>query len=485
MKKKLPAARNRVLVIVQNLPVPLDRRVWLECKALVAQGYEVSVICPKGPGDPAFQQLDGVAIYKYRPAHEAKGLTGFCWEFAYSWLRTAQLSVTVRRERGFDVIQACNPPDTYWLLARLWRRRGVKFVFDQHDLNPELFLSRFGVPHSAGGRAEYGGLRWLERRTYKTADHVVSTNGSYKRVAMTRGHLPASGITIVRSGPDTRVMRPVYPPAGLKKPGTFLLAYLGIMGPQDGVDRALEVMEELVHRRGRTQVHAVLMGFGDCYRDLRTQCTRLGLDDHVTFTGRVGQREIAEWLSAAVLGLGPDQKTPLNDVSTMNKTMEYMAFALPSVSFDLTETRVSGGDTAVYVPSGDIGAFADQVEALLGDPERRATLGRAARERVAVELDWRAQAQAYVSVFDRVLDRPLTPERLAHWPFAADDVVVDRELRRVDLTDERAYDTFLHDRGVPTPRRVSIPAYPLPARAGVSALFARVPVSLLVTPVEG
>lgn len=448
MKKKLPAARNRVLVIVQNLPVPLDRRVWLECKALVAQGYEVSVICPKGPGDPAFQELDGVAIYKYRPAHEAKGLIGFGWEFAYSWLRTARLSLRVHRERGFDVIQACNPPDTYWLLARMWRSSGVRFVFDQHDLNPELFLSRFGSPHSTGGRVEFGGLRWLERRTYRTADHVISTNGSYKSVAMSRGKLAASDITVVRSGPDTRVMRPVYPPEGLKRPGTFLLAYLGIMGPQDGVDQVLEVMEELVHRRGRTDVHAVLMGFGDCWEDLRARSAELRLDDHVTFTGRVGPCEIAGWLSAADLGLGPDQKTPLNDVSTMNKTMEYMAYALPSVSFDLAETRVSGGEAAVYIPSGDISAFADEVEALLADPERRAALGRAARERVAVELDWRAQAQAYVSVYDRVLDHPLDAERLARWPFVADEVPLDPVLHPVDLADEGAYDAFLHDRGV-------------------------------------
>ncbi len=451
MKKKLPGARRRVLIIVQNLPVPLDRRVWLECKALTAQGYQVSVICPKGPGDPAYQELDGVAIYKYRPAREAQGIAGFVWEFAYSWLRTAGLSLKVRRRQGFDVIQACNPPDTYWLLALLWRWRGVRFVFDQHDLNPELFLSRFGEPTSLPARIQYNGLRWLERRTYRVSDHVISTNGSYRGVAMTRGGLPATDITIVRSGPDTRVMRPVLPPAGLKQPGTFLLAYLGIMGPQDGVDRALEVMEELVHRRGRTDVNAVLMGFGDCYKDLRAQCTALGLDDHVTFTGRVGPREIAEYLSAADLGLGPDQKTPLNDVSTMNKTMEYMAFALPSVSFDLVETRVSGGDTAVYVPSGDISAFADAVEALLDDPARRAALGRAARERVSVELDWRAQAQAYVSVFDRVLERPLDDGRLAAWPFAVDEAPLDPSLRPVDLGDEESYAAFLADRGVPAP----------------------------------
>ena len=199
----------RVLIIVQNLPVPLDRRVWLEAQALTAAGYEVSVICPKGPGDPARQVLDGVGIYKYRPAPEANGLLGFVVEFAYSWLRTAWLSVVVRRERGFDVIQACNPPDTYWLLALLWRVAGVRFVFDHHDLNPELFRSRFGEPRSAGARAQYAGLLWLERRTFRAAHRVISTNESYRRVALERGGVPREHTEVVRSGPDTRRMRPV------------------------------------------------------------------------------------------------------------------------------------------------------------------------------------------------------------------------------------------------------------------------------------
>jgi glycosyltransferase involved in cell wall biosynthesis len=306
----------RVLIIVQNLPVPLDRRVWLECQALTAQGYSVSVICPKGPGDPRYQELDGVAIYKYRPAPEAKGLGGFVFEFVYSWLRTAWLSVRVHRQRGFDVIQACNPPDTYWLLAWLWRARGVRFIFDHHDLNPELFLSRFGAPKGLGARIQYRALLWLERMTYRVADRAIATNGSYRRIAVTRGKIAPELVTIVRSGPDTSVMRPIYPPEGARAGATHLLVYLGIMGPQDGVDQALLVIDELVHRRGRDGVHAVMMGFGDCLDDLRALSTQLGLDDHVRFTGRVGPKAIAEYLSAADVGMCPDLKTPLNDLST-------------------------------------------------------------------------------------------------------------------------------------------------------------------------
>ncbi|WP_375422898.1 glycosyltransferase family 4 protein [uncultured Friedmanniella sp.] len=394
-----------ILIIVQNLPVPLDRRVWLECQALRDAGYAVSVICPKGPGDPSFDVIDDVRIHKYRPAPQVDGAKGFLLEFVYSWLRTAWLSWTIWRDRPFDVIQACNPPDTYWALAKLWKSRGVGFVFDQHDLNPELYLSRFGQPKTSNGKLQYWGLRWLEQMTYRTADRVISTNESYRSVAIRRGRRWAEDVVVVRSGPDTRRMRPVAPAEPVEPGRPQSLVYLGIMGPQDGVDVVLDVMDELVHRRGRTTVRATLMGFGDCFDELRSRATELGLDDVVTFTGRADLEMIAEHLSAADVGLCPDLKSPLNDVSTMNKTMEYMAYALPSVAFDLTETRVSGGDTVLYVPSGDVQAFADEVERLLDDDTLRRRLGDAARKRVVEHLDWRTQVPGYVGVFDGLTGR--------------------------------------------------------------------------------
>lgn len=432
-----------IVIIVQNLPVPLDRRVWLECQALIARGYRVSVICPKGPGDPARQTIDGVEIFKYAPAREAEGFLGFAWEFAYSWVRTAWLSLMVWRRRPFDILQACNPPDTYWLLALLWRIRGVKFVFDHHDLNPELFISRFGQPRSLAQRLQYRGLRWLERRTFRAADRITSTNESYKAIAVRRGDRRPGHVTVVRSGPDTRKMRPVYPEYP-RPAGSVDLAYLGIMGPQDGVDQVLLVMDELVNRRGRTDVTATLLGFGDCLEDLKAQCTSLGLDDRVTFTGRVDRIAIAEYLSRADIGLCPDLKTPLNDVSTMNKTMEYMAYGLPAVSFDLVETRVSGGDCLLYVPSGDTLAFADAVEKLIDDPELRVRLGRAGRERVSTQLDWRPQAEAYVAVFDELsgfsLPGPAVPD-------PEEEPETDEQGRRyVDPDDAAEFDRFLRDR---------------------------------------
>ena len=435
-----------VLLIVQNLPVPLDRRVWLECRALRARGYRVSVICPKGPGDPAYERIEGVDIYKYRPAPAASGFLSFAWEFAYSWLRTAWLSLQVGRRGRFDIIQACNPPDTYWLLALFWRPFGVRFVFDHHDLNPELFLSRFGEPQGGRQRLEYRGLLWLERRTLRAAHRIISTNESYRAIAIRRGDRRPDHVAVVRSGPDTQEMRPIYPDHPRSTDGINLV-YLGIMGPQDGVDQVLLVVDELVNRRGRTNVTATLLGFGDCLEDLKAQAASLGLDDHVTFTGRVDRVQIADHLSRADIGLGPDLKTPLNDLSTMNKTMEYMAYGLPSVAFDLAETRVSGADSVLYVPSGDILAFADAVEKLIDDPGVRAELGREARARVAADLDWRTQAEAYVSVFDELSGYSQPGPAVPGGEPGRD---TDPQGRRyVDLDDTAEFDRYLRERRAP------------------------------------
>jgi glycosyltransferase involved in cell wall biosynthesis len=401
---------HRVLIIVQNLPVPLDRRVWLECQALRDAGYTVSVICPKGPDDPRYQLLDGVHLFKYRPAPETSGLLSYLVEFGYCWLRTAWLSLIVRLWIGFDVIQACNPPDTYWLLAKFWRVSGVRFVFDHHDLNPELFRSRFGEPRSPFAKAQFAVLLWLERRTYRQADHVVVTNESYRRVALERGRMRPDQVTVVRSGPDTAVMRPRPAQPDLRAGADHLLAYVGIMGPQDGIDVLLRAMHVLVHELGRQDVHVALLGFGDMLEPMKVLAHELDLDGVVTFTGRADGAMLAQYLSTAEIGLSPDLKTPLNDVSTHNKVMEYLAFGLPVVSFDLVENAVSAGDCAVYVPSGDVTAFAKAIDALLDDPGERARLGRLARRRCEDTLDWRTQAPGYVAAFTGLTQAPGTAD---------------------------------------------------------------------------
>ena len=394
-------ATPRVLIIVQNLSVPLDRRVWQECKALVAEGFGVSVICPKGPGEASYEELEGVNIYRYLPPPAARGLAGYAGEFIYCWVRTALLSLKVHRRDGFDAIQACNPPDTYWALALPWKAAGKRFVFDHHDLNPEVYASRFG-------RTEgplYRGLLALEKATFKVADQVISTNESYKSVAVRRGRRRVEDVTVVRSGPDARTMRRGEPVPELRRGRKHLVAYLGIMGPQDGVDGVLHATRRLIDK-GRDDFHVALLGFGDCLEELKALSAELRLDDHVTFTGRVGPEQIRDYLSTASVGLSPDPSSPLNDVSTMNKTLEYMAFELPVVAFELKETRVSAGDAAVYVRDGDLDGYADAISELLDDEERRRDMGQRGRRRIEDEFAWQHQAPRYVDVYKALLGTP-------------------------------------------------------------------------------
>lgn len=389
---------RRVLIIVQNLPVPFDRRVWLEACALRDAGFQVSVVSPKAPGDPSFHVIDGIRLRKYRPTAATGGLVSFVWEFAYCWARTSALVCRTAAGEGFDAIQACNPPDTYWALAAPFKLFGKRFVFDQHDLCPEVYVSRF--PH--GSRLVYGALRFLERATYALADEVIATNESYRDIALRRGHVPAERVTVVRTGPDPERLRRVEPVESWRQGRRYLCAYLGVMGPQDGVDLVLRTVAAL-DEAGRDDVHFVLIGGGDSYDELVELAGTLGVTERVTFTGRVADETVFEILSTADIGLCPDPLNSLNDVSTMNKTMEYMAFELPVVAFELRETRVSAGDAAVYARPNDVNAFATAITELLDDPKRRVAMGRLGRERVERVLAWRYESPKYVGVYERLI----------------------------------------------------------------------------------
>lgn len=395
--------RPRVLIIVQNLPVPFDRRVWLECTALTAAGYDVTVICPKGKDDPTRDVVDGVTLLKYRPYAPGDRALGFVGEYAYSFLATARLALQARREGPFDVVQACNPPDIFWPIARWLRRRdGSRFVFDHHDLCPELYDSRF--PH--GARLPRRGLVALENATFRAADHAVATNSSYAEIAMSRGEKRPADVTIVRTGPDPERLRRRAPVAALRHGRRHLVAYVGVMGPQDGVDHAILAAAHVVHKLGRTDVSFTLMGSGDCYPQLVALRDELGLREYVELPGRVPDETLIDVLSTADVGLSPDPKNPLNDVSTMNKTLEYMAFGLPVVAFDLVETRVSAGPAAVYVPAGDVAGYAQAIVELLDHEDARAAMSRHGRLRIETELGWPHQREAYVRVYDRLVGRP-------------------------------------------------------------------------------
>jgi glycosyltransferase involved in cell wall biosynthesis len=391
--------RRRVLIIVQNLPVPFDRRVWLECQGLVSAGYLVAVVCPKGKGDPAYEEVQGVELYKYRPYAPGGSKLGFVTEYLYSFLATAWHTLKARRKGRFVVMQACNPPDIFWPIAMVLRVIDrTKFVFDHHDLCPELFRSRF----SDGPALPYRGLLALERRTHRTADHVIATNGSYRDIAIKRSGKDPAKVTVVRTGPDPSKLKRGPEDESLRRGRKFLAAYIGVMGPQDGVDIVVHAADIVVHEMQREDIAFTLIGSGDCFDELVALRDELKLNGHVEFTGRAPDELVKEILSTADVGLSPDPKNPLNDVSTMNKTMEYMSFELPVVAFDLLETRVSAAAAAVYVKPNDVREYARAIVELMDDGASRAQLGKFGRTRVEEELAWEHQVHAYLGVYEQL-----------------------------------------------------------------------------------
>jgi glycosyltransferase involved in cell wall biosynthesis len=399
---------SRILIIVQNLPVPFDRRVWLECGTLTRAGYQVAVVCPKGPGDPSYQVIDGVEIYKYRPYSPGGGAATFFLEYAYSFLATLRLSLKAARGGRFGAVQSCNPPDIFWPIGLLFRlRHGSRFVFDHHDLCPETFESRF----LEGSPVLYRGLRFLERRTVRLADHVISTNESYRRLVIDRDGVKPGKVTVVRTGPDPDKLKAAEAVPSLRRGRPHLAAYIGVMGPQDGVDIVIKMAEFVVNTLKRTDISFTLIGSGDCFDELVALRDQLKLGDFVEFTGRAPDEAVWDILSTADIGLSPDPKNPLNDVSTMNKTMEYMAFGLPVLAFDLRETRASAAEAGAYATPNDVEEMARMFVDLIDDEPRRRGMGSAGRRRIERKLAWSHQEPHYLSVYDRLLGREPAIER--------------------------------------------------------------------------
>lgn len=390
-------AKKRILIIVENLPVPFDRRVWLESTTLARAGYDISVICPQGKGlMESYEEIDGIHIYRYPPPPPTTTKLSYAWEFPYCWYKTLKLVNKVERERGFDAIHACNPPDTFFLIGLAQKLgHGVKFVYDQHDLCPELYLSRFG-----GRRAmNFGLLRVLEWLTYRTADMVISTNESYKQHAVEVGHFPGDGAFVVRSGPRADSFTPMEPDGSLKRGKSHLVCYLGVMAPQDGVDYLLRATRHVVDVVKRKDVHFVLIGAGDSFKAIKGLRDDLGLTDYVEMTGRVSDETVRRYLSTADLCVCPDPRNPLNDVSTMNKVLEYMTFGRAMVSFDLKESRYSAAGGALYAAPNDEIEFGEKIIQLLDDEQLRETMGKANRERILSKLSWEHTSEALLRAY--------------------------------------------------------------------------------------
>ena len=369
--------------------------------SLTRAGYSVSVICPRGNGrdEAAYDLREGVAIHRYALSAAEGGKVGYGREYATAFWQTWRMMRTLSRSAPFDVIHACNPPDLLLLTAISQRRAGAAFVFDQHDLVPELFLSRFNPRRGVG----YACARVAERVAFALADVVLSTNESYRQVALSRGHVDPSNVFVVRSAPDLSRFRPVPADPSLKRGKRHLLAYLGVMGPQDGVDHALYALAHLATRRDDWR--AIFVGAGDVFGEMQLLSAKLGLAESVEFTGRIPDDELIQILCSADVGIAPDPKSPLNDVSTMNKIVEYMAAGLPVVSYDLAEARVSAGGAAVYCTPDEPAAMAGAIDELLASPGRRSAMAEEGARRVAAEFSWERSESSLLAAYERALER--------------------------------------------------------------------------------
>lgn len=392
------ASPGRILHLSENLTLPFDRRVWMELNALKAAGYEVTAICPMGEGGHAPEEvLNGIRLCRYPAPPETSGFLSYVWEFLYCWLQTMGLTLRVHARHGFDVIHTANPPDTFWAIALPFKLAGVKFVFDHHDLCPELYLSRFGAERA--GSLPHRLLQWLESMQFRLADLVISTNESYRQVALERGRKRPDQVRVVRSGPSHQRFATVREPdPDLKRGKPYLVAYLGVMAPQDGVDHLVRAAKLLTSQR--SDVTFTFLGAGDSFEDLKALSRSLGLEDVCHFTGRVPDADVEKVLATADVCVSPDPKNPLNDVSTMNKVLEYMACAKPVVCFDLREHRHSAQDGALYAEPNRDEDLAACIAKLLDDAPLRERLGAMNRQRFLDVLAWEHNAGELIAAYE-------------------------------------------------------------------------------------
>ena len=389
-------ASVKILILVENLPSPFDRRVWQEATALRDAGHTVTIVCPTGKGyEKRYEEIDGIAIHRYALPMEAEGALGYAVEYTTALAKAFWLSWKVLFTRGFDVVHACNPPDLFFLIGAFFKLLGRKFVFDHHDINPELYEAKFG-------RRDFFWklMVWLERMTFRVADVSIATNESYKRIAIERGGMDPARVFVVRSGPSLARMKIGMPHPHLRRGRAHLVGYVGVMGRQEGIDLLLEAARVIVHDLGRRDVHFGLVGGGTSLEEMKALAATLGVDDYVTFTGRVPDAEMLAMLNTADVCVNPDVANEMNDKSTMNKIMEYMALGKPIVQFDLTEGRFSAREASLYAAKNDARDLAAKVVELLDDPQRRAEMGAYGRSRVENELEWRFEVPKLLAAYE-------------------------------------------------------------------------------------
>jgi glycosyltransferase involved in cell wall biosynthesis len=388
---------RKILIIVENLPVPFDTRVWQEATTLAANGYIVSVICPKGKGYTQEKEfLKGVHIFRHNLPKEGNGAIGYAREYGAALKEELRLAKRIYKEIGFDVIHGCNPPDNIYMVASYFKEYGVKYVFDHHDICPELFEAKFG---STSGLL-YKSQIWLERQTYKHCDFAFVTNESYKRIAIERGKMDPDKVIVLRSGPKLERMRIMEPVESIKRGFKYMVGYLGVIGQQEGIEYLIEAARYIKERDNN--IFWGIVGGGPHLETLKKQAHDMGLDDCVEFTGRVPDQQMLEYLNTADVCVNSDKYNSMNDKSTMNKILEYMALAKPIVQFDLTEGRYSAQEASLYAKNNDAVDMADKITELLNDHERRKRMGEYGRDRVVNELSWEHTSKALLDGYEKL-----------------------------------------------------------------------------------
>ena len=390
---------RRVLIIVENLPVPFDKRVWQEATTLKSAGYGVSIICPTAEGYEArYDCIDGIHIYRHPLPVEAEGALGYLLEYSAALFWEFVLAWKVLVKHGFDAIHACNPPDDIFLVGAFFKLLGKRFLFDHHDINPELYEAKFGRRDLF-----YRLMRLWERLTFMTADISIATNESYKTIAIERGKMRPERVFVVRSGPNLERLKRIPPNPELKQGKEFLVGYVGTMGRQEGIDYLLRAAQYIIHGKGRRDVHFGLVGGGTSLEEMKAYARDLGIENYVTFTGRVPDQEMLEMLNTADVCVNPDVVNEMNDKSTMNKIMEYMALGKPIVQFDLTEGRFSAREASLYASPNDPQDMAKKILELLASPDLRRTMGDYGRKRVETNLAWQYEAPKLLAAYDLLL----------------------------------------------------------------------------------
>lgn len=389
---------RRILIIVENLPVPFDTRVWQEASTLAANGYTVSVICPKGKGYNAdYECIDGVHIYRHDLPTEGNGAIGYAREYFSALWNEYRLARKIYKKHGFHVIHGCNPPDDIYMVARMFRGKGVDYVFDHHDICPELYEAKFGKKSGLFYKSQL----WLERNTYRHCTFAFVTNESYRRIAIERGGMEPDKVHVLRSGPrlERLVIRP--PKPEIKRGKRYMVGYLGVIGQQEGIQYMLQAARHIRDNMGRDDIFWGIVGGGPHLDELRRLCTSMGLDDIVEFTGRVDDNKMLDYLNTADICVNSDEYNEMNDKSTMNKVLEYMALGKPIVQFDLTEGRYSAQDASLYARPNDAVDMAEKIVALLDDPDRRAEMSRIGRDRIVNHLSWDHTSRTLLDAYDK------------------------------------------------------------------------------------